>query len=174
MYSNHGVQRYRETDITSMSSEKMIVLLYERVVTDLETARKALAREDRVEFAKQINHSQRIVSELRTALDHSLGGEIAENLESLYNFMFHEQLEILLDRDPVHIDNCLKVIEPLLGAWRQIPTGTGQKAAQELVRGPVGPNSASESADNRNTAGSSPETGSGADRPQTNLLSVSA
>ena len=174
MYSNHGVQRYRETDISSMSSEKMIVLLYERLVTDLESARKALLEKNRSEFAKQINHSQRIISELRGALDHSIGGEISQNLESLYSFMFHEQLELLLDHKVDHIDNCLKVISPLLEAWRQIPTGTGDKAAQEKARSSTGPKSAS------GTPESAPQSGQGTDssgapgRPQTSLLSVSA
>jgi flagellar protein FliS len=174
MYSNLGVQRYRETDISSMSSEKMIVLLYERVVTDLESARKALIEKNRSEFAKQINHSQRIISELRGALDHSIGGEISQNLESLYSFMFHEHLEILLDHKAVHIDNCLKVISPLLEAWRQIPTGTGAKAAHEKARPSTGPKSASENSESAPQSGQGSESAGAPGRPQTSLLSVSA
>ena len=36
MYSNLGAQRYREADINSMTKEKMIVLLYEKIISDLE------------------------------------------------------------------------------------------------------------------------------------------
>ena len=135
MYSNLGVQRYRETDITSMSSEKMIVLLYERVDRDLRSAKKAIEENNRIEMTKQINHSQRIISELRGALDHTIGGEISQNLDALYTYMFHEHLEVLLDRDSRHIDNCLNVLRPLLDAWRQIPTGTGERAAIDQARG---------------------------------------
>lgn len=178
MYSNLGVQRYRETDISSMSSEKMIVLLYERVVTDLNAAKRAIAEGNRLEMTKQVNHSQRIISELRNALDHSIGGEISQNLDALYNFMFHQHLDLLLDRDPIHIDNCLNVIAPLLEAWRQIPTGTGQKAVQDQSRGHHSTASGPETAnnlsrnhpDNREPGEPVPES---ANRP-TSLLSVSA
>jgi len=142
MYNNHGVQRYRETDINSMSKEKMIVLLYEKMQSDLVCAQKALRSDDRVEMTKKINHSQRIVSELRSALDHSVGGEVAQNLDNLYDFMFHQHLEVLVDLNEVHIVNCLRVIEPLVQAWRQIPNGTAEKALKEKASPPAGPNPA--------------------------------
>lgn len=178
MYSNLGVQRYRETDLNSMSSEKMIVLLYERIVTDLQSARRALENDDRIEMIKQINHSQRIISELRSALDHSIGGEISRNLDSLYTFLFHEHLEILLDRDPVHLDNCLKVITPLLDAWSRIPNGTGDRAAQEKARGELngqnGPEPASSSGEEKTDSRTSGETVPGSAPRKSSLLSVSA
>ncbi len=131
MYNNHGVQQYRETDINSISREKMIVLLYEKMQSDLMSAKISLGENNRIEMTKKINHSQRIVSELRGALDHSIGGDISQNLESLYDFMFHEHLEVLVDLKVVHIENCLRVIAPLLDAWRQIPSGTGDNAAMD-------------------------------------------
>ncbi len=178
MYSNLGVQRYRETDISSMSREKMIVLLYERVITDLQRARLAIEEDDQVEMTKQINHSQRIISELRGALDHSIGGEISRNLDSLYTFLFHEHLELLLDRDPVHLDNCINVLNPLLDAWRQIPSGTGDKAAREQVTTPPtgapGPDPATARNDSGNRAGEPGEPSPDPVPGKSTLLSVSA
>ncbi len=139
MYNNHGVQRYRETDIKSMSKEKIIVLLYEKMQADLLCAKKAIQAGNRVEMTKNVNHSQRIVSELRGALDHSIGGEVSQNLESLYDFMFHEHLNVLVDQEEVHLTNCLKVLAPLLEAWRQIPPGTGEQSLK-----PSGPEPATE------------------------------
>ncbi len=138
MYNNHGVQRYREADINSMSKEKMIVLLYEKMQSDLLLAQKALREENRVEMTKKVNHSQRIVSELRGALDHSIGGEVAQNLDNLYDFMFHQHLEVLVDLDEVHLINCLRVIDPLIKAWRQIPPGTAENAARENAKSTTG------------------------------------
>jgi len=167
MYGNTGIQQYQQTDISSMSKEKMIVLLYEKVVTDLEGARRAIAKNDRLVMTQRINHSQRIISELRGALDHSIGGEISRNLEALYDFLFHEHLEILLDQDPQRIDNCLEVLQPLLDAWRKIPIGTGDKAENEQAAAPVGPDSAPEG---RNPAVS----GDPVSAEKVSLLSVSA
>jgi flagellar protein FliS len=175
MYSNLGVQRYRETDIASMSSEKMIVLLYERIAVDLKAARAAIESGNRIEMAKQVNHAQRIISELRSALDHSIGGEISQNLDSLYDFMFHQTLDVLVDQDPKHLDNCLEVLTPLLDAWRQIPCGTGEKAAQDLASGKNpegGPENAS--AEGKGDREGAPGPGNDPARQKTSLLSVSA
>ncbi len=143
MYSNQGVQRYQETNINSISREKMIVMLYERMQSDLLGAAKAIRESNRVEMTRLVNHSQRIVSELRGALDHSVGGDVSRNLESLYDFMFHEHLQVLVDQNEAHVENCLRVIQPLLEAWRQIPAGTGDRAAADRATGETGTENAS-------------------------------
>ncbi|PID79876.1 flagellar export chaperone FliS [bacterium DOLZORAL124_64_63] len=173
MYGNHGVQRYKETNINSISREKMIVMLYERMQSDLLGAAKAIGADDRVEMTRLVNHSQRIVSELRGALDHTIGGEVSRNLESLYDYLFHEHLQVLVDQDEAHIRNSLRVLEPLLDAWRQIPSGTGDRAAMERAKGtPIsaGPENANETTDVTAVPEPVPDMPSGRE----SLLSVSA
>lgn len=178
MYNNLGVQAYREADINSMSKEKMIVLLYEKIISDLERARVAIDRGDRLEMTIRVNHSQRIVSELRNALDHSIGGEVSRNLESLYDFLFSQHLELLVNQDPVVITNCINVITPLLDAWKEIPDGTGDKAERDKVQGRLqpssGPNPATENAESpqARTEKKGPKTQTPA--TPTPILSVSA
>lgn len=125
-----GVRKYQEADIQSISREKLLVLLYEKMVADLLEARRAIAEDDLIRMADRVTHSQRIIAELRSALDHSQGGEISQNLESLYDFLFTEHLGILVDRDTARIDNCLVVLKPLLTAWRTIPEGTADEAGR--------------------------------------------
>jgi hypothetical protein len=52
-----------------MTRERMVVLLYEKSISDLEEALRCLESGDRSGFTKKVNHSQRIVAELRGALD---------------------------------------------------------------------------------------------------------
>ena len=125
-----GVQRYIEADIKSISREKLLVLMYEKMANDLLEARLAIAGRDRIRMADRITHSQQIVTELHNALDHAIGGEISRNLEALYDYLFVEHLAVLVDQDPRHIDNCLTVLTPLLAAWRKIPPGTADKASR--------------------------------------------
>jgi flagellar protein FliS len=129
-----GIQSYLEADIQSLSQEKLLVLLYEKMAHDLLAARQAMAAGDRVAMNDRLTHSQRIITELHSALDHSVGGEIPANLEALYDYLFAEHLAALVDQDPRHVDHCLAVIKPLLEAWRQIPAGTALEAARERER----------------------------------------
>jgi flagellar protein FliS len=135
MYGNQGVQRYRDTALGTMTREKMVVLLYEKAISDLEDAIAAIEVDDRLRFTQRINHSQRIVAELRGALDHSIGGEISRNLEALYDFLFQQHLRLLVERDPQLVRSCIQVLRPLLDAWRQVPNGTAETAARERMHG---------------------------------------
>lgn len=158
-----GVQRYIEADIKSISREKLLVLLYEKMANDLLEARLAIARGDRIRMADRITHSQQIITELHNALDHAIGGEISRNLEALYDYLFVEHLTVLVDQDPRHIDNCLTVLTPLLAAWRKIPPGTADKAA----RNPSTPDT-----DPDSVAGTDED--QGRNNQQSSLFSVSA
>ncbi len=133
MEGQMGVQKYLEADIQSMSREKLLVLLYEKMVSDLMEARQAIEADDPIRMADRVTHSQQIIAELRSALDHTIGGEISQNLEALYDFLFTEHLGILVDRHTSRIDNCLVVLKPLLTAWRQIPEGTADEAGRPRV-----------------------------------------
>jgi flagellar protein FliS len=135
MYGNQGVQRYRDTALGTMTREKMVVLLYEKAISDLEDAIRAIETDDRLRYTQRINHSQRIVAELRGALDHNVGGEISRNLEALYDFLFQQHLRLLVERDPQLVRSCIQVLRPLLEAWRQIPNGTAETAARERSHG---------------------------------------
>lgn len=181
MYGNQGVLRYRETDLGTMSRERMVVLLYEKMVSDLEEAVAAIESGDRALFTKRVTHSQRIVAELRQALDHKTGGEIAGNLDSIYDFLFREHLSLLLDREPRRAKACMDVLRPLLDAWRQIPNGTGENELRARVRnaGGAGADPANSPTGVRAGGEGNPVTASSPATPEplpgrTGLLSVSA
>jgi flagellar secretion chaperone FliS len=146
MYGKQGIRAYRETDISSISKEKMIVLLYEKMLEHFEAAGVAAEARNRREMTTRLNSAQRIVVELRNALNHEVGGEIARNLRDLYDFVFLEVLAMLVDQDPCHATNSRRVLEPLLESWRQIPPGTADRLRSDLST-PVGPNTAIEQGD---------------------------
>jgi flagellar protein FliS len=127
MYGNQGIRAYRETAVTSMGEEKMVVLLYEKMLEHFHAAGDAAHAKQRPELTRRLGLAQRIVVELRNALDHDVGGDIAANLGSLYDFVFREILAMMLDHDSRHSMNCRRVLEPLLEAWRQIPPGTADR-----------------------------------------------
>jgi flagellar protein FliS len=173
MYDPRSIRRYQEADVGSMSKEKMIILLYEKMITCYEQAERALQNQDRIAMSERVTLAQRIVTELRNALDHAVGGEVARNLESLYDFVFHQNLEVLVDLDPEHLRNCVRVLAPLLEAWRQIPPGTAERAAREqsAAPSPGGPEPAPDDPDGAVAPTSDADATDPADRT---LLSVSA
>ncbi len=139
MNKTTGINRYQETDLGSIGPEKMIVLLYEKTRSCLEKAQDQLAAGNHSEFMQRASEAQRIVVELRNALDHGIGGEITLNLETIYDFCFREILAAMTDHDPAHLQHCLRVTAPLLEAWTQIPPGTAEETLRQLSRHPAAP-----------------------------------
>jgi flagellar protein FliS len=130
MTYDRNIRAYRETDLQTMSKEKLIVLLYRKMLEHLDAA-AAAARGNRLEMARRLSLAQRIVSELRASLDHAIGGDVAANLDRIYDFVFDRILKMQVDRDPTHADECRRVLEPLLEAWAQIPSGSAERDAAD-------------------------------------------
>ncbi len=176
MYEQQGIRCYQETDVASMGKEKMIALLYEKMISCYQRAEQALEHaltaEDQITATERINLAQQIVTELRNALDHEIGGDISRNLEALYDFVFHENLNFLVDRDPQHLRNCIRILTPLLEAWRSIEPGTAEKAMRQLETAADGPNPASPTPEDGDRNQSRADDSS-ASRPDTDTSSAS-
>ena len=58
-----------------------------------------------------------IVCELRTALDHKAGGEVAVNLNRLYEYSLELISQANLTRTPEPIETTLRVLRTLKEGW---------------------------------------------------------
>jgi flagellar protein FliS len=117
-YGPAGAHYLRETVETATPATRL-VMLYDRLVTDLVRAEAALTS-DPVDFEAAnatLQHAQEIVSLLDATLDVTLWAG-AENLRSLYRWTLGLLLSANLAKDPQPVRDCLATIEPLRAAWR--------------------------------------------------------
>jgi flagellar protein FliS len=128
MHEATGIKRYQATDLESMAPEKILVLLYEAIDRHLRRALRAGQNDEHALLSRSVGAAQSILRELRQALNHDQGGQIAANLDTLYDFMYLQNLAFLGDRDPRRLEGVLRVLAPILSAWRQIPMGTREAA----------------------------------------------
>ena len=110
--------RYLGDSVATASPQRILVMLYDRLVLDLERAEMALDTGDRTEAAAQIQHAQDIVFELRESLrvDAWEGGP---RLAALYSWMITELVQAGVKRDRNRVTACRQIAEPLRNAWRQ-------------------------------------------------------
>jgi flagellar secretion chaperone FliS len=110
--------RYLGDSVATASPQRILVMLYDRLVLDLERAEMALDSGDRTEAAAQIQHAQDIVFELRESLrvDAWEGGP---RLAALYSWMITELVQAGVKRDRNRVTACRQIAEPLRDAWRQ-------------------------------------------------------
>ncbi|MCF8067725.1 MAG: flagellar export chaperone FliS [Desulfobacterales bacterium] len=129
---NYNQQVYRETEVSTADRGKLVVLLYDGAVNFLEKAKQAIRERNIPEKANNINRAQDIIQELQYALRMDVGGEIAENLNRLYQFMVVHLLKGKISADGTqNIDEVITMLRQLNKAWREIITRPEVQAIKE-------------------------------------------
>jgi flagellar protein FliS len=101
---------------TTVSQERLLVLVYERLVRDLSDAGEAMDRSDRAGVHAALIHAQDIVAELDAALDESAWTAAGE-LSSIYHYLHGRLVQANLGMDRTALDEALAAVLPLLDAW---------------------------------------------------------
>lgn len=109
-YSNAYSNQYRNNQILTASQEQILLLLYDGAIR---FCRQAIAASDAGDSEQKIGRIAKtyaIIDEFSKSLNHEVGGQIAEDLERLYDFMLRELIDARKDTSGTK----LKVVESLL------------------------------------------------------------
>lgn len=131
-----GVNAYAkvgmETGIVAASPHKLIVMLFDGAVVALNQALLGMRGNDIEAKGKSISKAIMIIdSGLRASLDKKAGGEIAEGLDSLYEYMSARLLTANLKNDTSIVEEVRRLLTELRDAWNAIgdtPAVTGKQA----------------------------------------------
>jgi flagellar protein FliS len=103
-----------------MPPGRIVVLLYDAAIKFLKQAQIELEAKRYAEKGQRINKAVDIICELRSSLDMNAGGEIAVNLDKLYDFMVRH----LVCVDPVEqaqrIREVIAILQDLNEGWKTI------------------------------------------------------
>ena len=111
MYSNS----YLQNQIATASPEQLLIMFYDGAIRFTMQAAAAIEKGDIEGRSYAVNRAVAIISELSATLDHKIGGNIAADLDALYNFMIRE-----LNRGNTKNDATpLAVVEDLLSGLRE-------------------------------------------------------
>lgn len=109
---------YLKASVSTASPATLLVMLYERLVLDLQRADAALAEGHNSMAHEQLVHAQDIVTELRSSLKPEIwsGGPA---LASLYDYLYSELVRANIRKDREITRFCLKTVSELRDAWRE-------------------------------------------------------
>jgi len=136
--SLRGIKAYQKgnlkQDISTADPHKLTLLLIQGALDRIAYAKGAIERKDLVAKSGFISKSTSIIMHLRDTLDFNAGGEISNNLYSLYSY--------ILDRiNEAHLHNSVEpysLLEPIRDAWAQIPESAKQEAYANQQRESLG------------------------------------
>ena len=116
----HAAATYQRNAVLTASPEKLVKMLYDGAIKNLEKSRIGLAEAKTArspEVGNALSKAMGIIGELRASLDHAAGGEIAGNLDRLYEFSLDQLSQANLQRTPIGVDNALQVLRTLKEGW---------------------------------------------------------
>lgn len=124
-----------ETGVIAANPHKLIVMLFEGAQVALNTALKAMASGNIAEKGKAISKAIMIIDNgLRASLDKSVGGQIAANLDALYEYMSSRLLVANLNNQPDVVEEVLGLLNEIKSAWDQIaPQPAGMSPAEPAI-----------------------------------------
>ena len=111
-------ERYLADTIATAPPAKLLVMLYDRLVLDLNRGEDALRDGDRTTASTHLIHAQDIVLELRTSLKLD-AWEGANGLSQIYTFVLTELIHANMNGDLKRVSDCRRLVEPLRDSWRE-------------------------------------------------------
>ncbi len=125
-YHQVGVQ----TGVEAASPHRLIEMLFDGYMAAIAQARGAMQAGEIEAKGKALSRAARIVDEgLKASLNVPAGGDLAQDLTALYEYVGLRLTLANVRNDESMLDECVRLIEPLRQAWRDIaPQVTGTKS----------------------------------------------
>ena len=111
---------YQRNSILTASPGKLVKMLYDGAIKNLEKSRIGLTdtkTSRSPEVGQSLSRAMGILGELRASLDHAAGGEIAKDLDRLYEYSLDQLSQANLMRTPTGVTNALQVMRTLKEGW---------------------------------------------------------
>ena len=123
--SQHSVNQYKNVDnytgVVDADPHKLIQMLLDGALGKLSVVKGLMERNDMAMKGEIIGQVMLIVGGLRSSLDMEAGGDIAVNLDNLYEYMGRRLLEANLMNDVGIIDEVVSLLREIKTAWDSIP-----------------------------------------------------
>jgi|TARA_R110000782_G_C14685373_1_gene400507 flagellar protein FliS len=110
-----------ESEVNFASPHRIIQMLMEGALSKIATAKGCIDRNDIAEKSRQITWGMNIIQGLRTSLDAQKGGEVAANLDALYEYMGRRLLEANVSNDVAILDEVSSLLMEVKAGWDNIP-----------------------------------------------------
>jgi flagellar protein FliS len=110
-------QQYIEQQVISASPERLVTMLYDRLLVDIDRADAALERSERESASDSLIHAQDIIAELNGSLSDDWEG--SADLRGLYTFLNGRLIVANVTRNRAVTLECRNIIAPLRDAWHQ-------------------------------------------------------
>lgn len=119
MYGSNAYNTYKNNSVNYASREQLLLMLVEGAVKFAKIARQALLNKNIEKAHENIVKAENIYYELMATLDVAKGGEWAQKLMGVYEFIIRRLTEANLKKDINILDEVIPLIENTRDTWTE-------------------------------------------------------
>jgi flagellar protein FliS len=131
-----SLQAYKKVSVDSQlsaaSPHKVVQMLMAGAIERLVQGKAAMLQGNISVKGERLGKALDIVISLRSCLSMDDGGDIARNLDQLYEFMITQITTANQQNEPKPIDDVIDIIREIKSAWDQIPNEYHNLTAAEI------------------------------------------
>jgi flagellar protein FliS len=116
---SYGLGAYKKTSVETASKEQILLMLYQAAIKNCKKGIEAIEQKNIAKKGEHIGKLQDIIIELSNSLDFEVGGDVAKELASLYDYMLYASTQANIKIDKTHLEGCLKVLNTLYEGWTE-------------------------------------------------------
>jgi len=109
-----------QTGAENASPHRLIQMLMEGALSNILKAKNSMKADQPDEKGKHISAAISIIGGLRDSLDQKQGGQIADNLDRLYEYMTQRLMQANINNDSVLLDEVYGLLAEIKQAWDAI------------------------------------------------------
>ena len=134
MRANHrAIESYGQVKVSTGASQsnnvELIQMLFDGLIESLSSAKGHIQHNNVSEKSKAIARASRIVLGLQGALDFEKGGDLAGNLNELYNYVTRRLLHVNARNDLKALEEIHGLMTEIRSAWETVPALIPRPAA---------------------------------------------
>ncbi|VAX00688.1 Flagellar biosynthesis protein FliS [hydrothermal vent metagenome] len=122
-YSQVGVS----SGVEQASPHRLIQMLMDGAIEKVAMAKGFMERNEISQKGGHISWAISIIEGLRASLDKNAGGDIADNLDDLYDYMIRRLVRSNSENNPDLLDEVVSLMRSVKDAWDEIPAVANMK-----------------------------------------------
>ena len=115
------------------SPHRLIQILMDGAIEKINVAKGLIERRNIPEKIRNINWALSMIDGLRQSLDLEKGGEIAINLESLYDYMQRRLIVANAENNPLILDEIASLMLEIKSAWDAVPEAISKESQEQAT-----------------------------------------
>ena len=124
-YNQKALKKYQsvglEMAVSDASPHELITMLFVGVLTAITRAKGLIEQKQMEAKGQQIAKASRIIVHLKGSLDLEKGGEVAANLDPLYDYMIQRLLVANRDLDVAALNEVSQLVSEVKAGWEAMP-----------------------------------------------------